>query len=217
MNTFGLDSVTHELRGPAGRMRVRRQVILLAAALLRTPGEVVPYAAITAAMWPPPAVPPAQLEHCIRRATSTLRIAMGTVGAKEVVQTHRAAGLSIMLEAPTPTVEDHEPAPAPRCPSLIFDQAARTLRHGRQEIALGKQDALILWALLSADGFATTAELLAVMYPDGKKPAGAGRVLRVRVSALRSKLRTIRVPVEIAATYGVGYQLRAEERRAEAS
>lgn len=205
--TFGFDPSTRELHGPAGRVPVQPLVLRLAAALLEVPGEVVPYSAITVALWTPPAVPPARTVVSIRTCARKLRSALRCVGAEERLKTLVGAGLRITL--PGSAQRGGDPALAEQ--NLTFDPATVTVRYGRREIDLPPQAVTIMRTLLTGDGLATRAQLLAALYGARQPPATAEYVLRVSLSALRRKLRAAGVPVTIAPVYGVGYRLRAEE------
>lgn len=207
ITSFSIDASTRELHGPAGRVRVERHVVRLAAVLLRTPGQVVTYAAITAAMWPPPAVPPAQAMKGVRAAAGKLRAALGAVGAAERLKVLYGSG---MLIAGLPPREHDGPATPAAALGLTLDPATMAVRHGHREVDLAPQAVTILRTLLSGAGLATRTELLAAMYPTGETRTGAERVLRVKLAQLRRKLHAAGVPVRITHVPGIGYRLRAE-------
>lgn len=212
--TFGLDPSTRELHGPGGRVPVQRLVLRLAAALLVTPGEVVPYAAITAALWPPPAVPPARTVESVRTCARKLRSALRCVAAEERLEALLGIGMRI---AELPSQGHKAPPPPPAKLGLTCDPATMTLRHADREVGLSRQEVAIMVALLVGGGLATSADLLAALHAGREPPATALHVLRVRLTDLRRKLRAAGVAVRIAPIRGVGYRLRAEEPPAEVS
>lgn len=208
MTSFHIDAATNELHGPTRRVRVEPQVIRLAAALLRSAGAVMPYSAIIAAMWPPPAGPPRRTAASIRTTAKKLRSALADVGARERLKALPSIGMRIVRPDPARPLEEDASTATAR--GLTFDPAAMTVRYGRREIGLSVQEVAIMRTLLlSEGGLGTKTELLAMLYFGRELPATADHLLRVRLSQLRRKLRDTGVPVEITATYGVGYRLRS--------
>ncbi len=91
-----------------------------------------------------------------------------------------------------------------------FNERLRTVIHGRRHVGLSPQQAMILGLLAHRmDGVLPHEELARAVNPDAHL-LSVRKLVAVRISQIRARLRTARIHLSIRAVHSRGYRLRTE-------